>query len=208
MRIEIEHIDQVGHKRRRNVDVSYLAFLKHFAVAGQGYLPSVKRLLRVIGSSCWFLDYLSPRTFSAGRFGTPPPERYDPTAQSQFLNLAGKAIGDLLAKRIDQAQVTFGYEAAMALAGHPIQGTRPDLFCVGHQRQFAVEAKGFERSRVSAAEMAGHKMQAASGPLSVHFYVASVAYDFYRSPNCKYHDPVNEDVRYAEALITRLSQQY
>lgn len=208
LRIEIDHVAANGLQQQRLENVQYLAFLKHFAVAGQGYQPSASRLLRIIGSMLWFHDYMNFGTFSTGRFGQPPALRRDPSAQAQFSNLAGKALADLLAKRLDGALVTFGYEAAMACSDLPIVGARPDLFCITNRRQFAVEAKGLSVASVSDRDMRGHKMQAASGPLPVHFCVAAVSYGIFTTPKCRYHDPVAESNEFNRSLASALARHY
>jgi hypothetical protein len=208
LRIDVEYIEGTGSISQRAERISFLGFLKHLAMAGQGYIPTVKEYTRVIGMLLHYIEYLSPTTFNNSHFSEPPPERRDPTEKGQFSNLVGKAFGDLLGKRISGAKVTFGYEAAMSVRGHKIGGGRPDLYCIGDGFQFSIEAKGYDAGHISQKDMIKHKDQSRRGPLAVNFTIASVAYNLYNTVRCKYHDPFNDTVHYNEKLNRRILQIY
>jgi hypothetical protein len=208
MRIHVEFMNGSGYISRRAEDISFLGFLKHLAMAGQGYMPTVKEYIRTIGMLLHYTEYLSLTAFHDSRFSEPPSVRRDPTEKGQFSNLVGKAFADFLGKRISGAKVTLGYEAAMTVQGHKIWGKRPDLYCIGNGFQFAIEAKGYDAGNVSEQQMLEHKDQSRQGPLSVNFTIASVAYDLYDSVKCKYYDPVNEMVEYNQQLNSTLLRLY
>jgi hypothetical protein len=96
----------------------------------------------------------------------------------------------------------------MAIRGHKITGERPDFYCDTGTKQFAIEAKGFERKSVSENRMQTHKDQSSTGPIPVHFTMASVAYDLYSSPKVKYYDPPNDGVEYDSELNLKLRSDY
>ncbi|MBV6447544.1 MAG: hypothetical protein FCKEOINB_01173 [Nitrosomonas sp.] len=96
----------------------------------------------------------------------------------------------------------------MALKGHSISGQRPDFYCDAITGQFAVEAKGFSALNVSDVRMQKYKKQSQTGPLQVHFSVASVSYNLYQSPKIKFYDPVNENIEYDSDLNSRLRDLY
>jgi hypothetical protein len=208
MDIEIEYIDQNRNISTRTETINAFGLLKHIAIAGQGYLPSLKYYTRVFGIFCHYIEYLNPRDLSASRFSQPPPKRRDPTEKGQFSNLVGKGIGDFLSKCLSGAKVTHNYEAAMTIAGLPISGNRPDLYCVGNNFQFALEAKGSSAASISSNEMFGHKKQARSGRLPVNYSVASVSYNLYDRVLCKYHDPFNDNVEFSFKTNQELNRIY
>ena len=208
MEVEAEILDQGGEFGEDTISCSRLAFLKHMAMAGQGFMPSVSKYTRTIGMFFHYIEYLSSAALEASRFSEPPPERQDPTEKGQFSNVVGKALGDLLARRLSGARATLNYEGAMAANGHKIRGRRPDLYCLGEGYQFAVEAKGYETGAISPDTLIEHKDQSRQGPLAVNFTVASVAYNLYRKIKVKYHDPYNEHVGFNEELNFRVLQSY
>ena len=208
MDIQIEYIDQNSNLSNRTESINNFGILKHLAIAGQGYLPSLKRYIRTFGMLCHYIEYLNSSSLNSSKFSLPPQIRRDPTEKAQFSNLAGKAIGDFLSKRLSGAKVTHNYEAAMTGAGFPISGSRPDLYCIGDNFQFAVEAKGFSRSTISSREMLRHKSQASSGRLRVNFSVASVAYNLYAQAKCNYHDPFDHNVELSVAINRELNRRY
>ncbi len=208
MNIDIQYIDQAGNLYKRVESVNTIGLVKHIAIAGQGYLPSIKYYTKTFGIFCHYIEYLNSTSLNDSQFSFPPPERRDPTEKGQFSNLAGKGIGDFLSKRLSGAKVTHNYEAAMTVAGIPISGNRPDLYCIGNNFQFALEAKGFSAATISAKEMLSHKGQAQSGSLPVNFSVASVSYNLYELVRCKYHDPFNDNIQYNAAVNRELNRIY
>ena len=204
----MEYVDQ-----NRNVSISRekigrLGLFKHLAVAGQGYLPSLRYYTRVAGIIFQYIEYMNRGALSANRFSEPPASRRDPTEKGHFSNLVGKGIGDFLAKRLSGAKITHSYEAAMTLAGIKIQGRRPDLYCLGEKVQFAAEAKGYAAGSISAMEMLKYKNQAMSGPLPVNFSIASVSFNLYERVCCKYYDPFDRAVEFNSSLNSELNRLY
>src|SRR5208283_2967007 len=165
MDILIEYIDQAREVSNRTESINAFGLMKHIAIAGQGYLPSIKYYTRICGIFCHYIEYLNRTALTTSSFSLPPSIRRDPTEQGQFSNLVGKGLGDFLSRQLSGAKVTHSYEAAMILAGIPISGNRPDLYCIGDTFQFALEAKGFSAASISAKEMLKYKNQAQSGPL-------------------------------------------
>lgn len=208
MDIKVEYIDQNGSFSNQIESINILGLLKHLAIAGQGYLPSLKYYIRIAGVFLRFIDYLDKYALANSHFSEPPVIRRDPTEKGYFSNLAGKGIADFLTKRLSNAKITHNYEAAMTIAGFPIKGSRPDLYCIGKNYQFAVEAKGFSSYSISSSDMVYHKNQSMAGPLPVNFSVASVSYRLYQDVNCKYHDPYKSNIEYASILNSRLNKQY
>lgn len=206
MQIAVEIIDKNNQFRREIFGCNKFAFIKHMAMAGQGFMPSVAKYTRMVGMYCHYIEYLSSIALNDSHLSVPPPERQDPTEKGHVSNVVGKAIGDFLARRVSGAQATLNYEGAMAAAGHPIRGSRPDLYCVGNGEQFALEAKGYTAG--SSGPMHGHKSQALEGPLPVNFAVASVSYDLYREIKVKYHDPSDDSVPFNQELNLRLLRAY
>ncbi|MGB5634043.1 MAG: hypothetical protein WBM44_14835 [Waterburya sp.] len=96
----------------------------------------------------------------------------------------------------------------MILKGHCLKGARPDFYCDNLQQQFAIEAKGYKQPSVSKKEMDKHKAQSTTGPISVNFSVASVAFNLYKHPTIKFYDPVNDSVEYDDELNLQLRSQY
>jgi hypothetical protein len=205
MKLKVEHLDDKGQFQNLEFNLSYLQFIKHLAFAGMGVDKFRYRLLRFSGFMLEFVEYFGSQP---DKFTIPEVIFHDPTELGQISNRIGKALADFLAKKIYKAKYTHNYEDAMVQHGHPIMGKRPDLYCDTLSRQFAVEAKGFKVSTVSANKMNDYKSQSKEGPVPVHFSVASVAYNLYKAPTVKFHDPVGGDVTYAEDINKKLIAIY
>lgn len=208
MKIEVEYIDLSKKKFNNIYNISLLAFIKHMAIAGQGYSPKPYKLMRTLGM---FVHYnLYTRNFSAksNKFSEPPIILSDPTEKGHFSNLAGRAIADYLSKRIHKSKLTVTYEAAMKIIDKPYTGPRPDLIAFNKSKCFTIEAKGY--SKLGPGDMNAHKIQAGSGSpkITVNFSVASVAYGLYESIKVKYHDPINDDEPFNVELLAQLSREY
>lgn len=206
MNISVEHIDTTGTTHNRTFQMSRLAFVKHMAIARQGYAPRPQKLLRTIGMFFHYSYYIQRQAFNSDRFSEPPTPLSDPTEKGQFSNLAGKAIADFLSKRIDNSLYTVNYEAAMRLQGHLLTGQRPDLISYSPTAIFSLEAKG--RHQNSSGNMITHKTQAQSGPIPVNFSVACVSYNLFNQVTCKYHDPFNDNVQYDNVSLQALTRNY
>lgn len=207
MNLEIVYKDEKGVEHKKNERMSYLSFIKHLAIAGQGHMPSISKFNRSLGMFLHYSNYINIVDFKNDFFSIPSGYKYDPTEKSQFSNLVGKAIADFLSKKISGGKITFNYEAAMKLAGHKITGERPDLLCIG-KKTFAIEAKGFSARTISNKEMKEHKDQSGKGPIKVDFSVASVSYNLYSKVRVNYYDPRNDDSQDNSDIIKELTKQY
>src|SRR5918911_3787125 len=87
MNISVEHIDTAGTTHNRTFQMSRLAFVKHMAIAGQGYAPKLQKLLRSIGMFFHYSYYIQRQAFNNDRFSEPPVPLSDPTEKGQFSNL-------------------------------------------------------------------------------------------------------------------------
>ena len=210
MNISVEYKDTHGIISNQTHRMSRLAFAKHLAIAGQGYAPAPRKLLRTIAMFLHYSYYTRSGAFNNDRFSEPPVALSDPTEKGQFSNLAGKAIADFLSKRIDRSFFTVNYEAAMRLNRIPLsiagrQVKRPDLLAFTANSTFAIEAKGFSGWY---GNMAYHKAQSQSGGIPVNYTIASVSYDLYNNVKCKYHDPFNDNVSFDNELFSGLTRNY
>jgi hypothetical protein len=210
MNITVEYKDTLGVISNQIHSMSRLAFAKHLAVAGQGYAPVPRKLLRTMAMFLHYSYYTRPAAFNANRFSEPPTALSDPTEKGQFSNLAGRAIADFLSKRIDRSLYTVNYEAAMRLKRIPLsirgkQVKRPDLLAFTTNSTFAIEAKGFSGG---SGNMNDHKAQSQSGGIPVNYTIASVSHDLYHNVKCKYHDPFNDNVPIDNDLLIGLTRDY
>jgi len=206
LNIEVEYQDIHGVLSHRNYNISKLGLVKHMAIAGQRHAPSSHKILKTIGMFFQFGYYLQSNSLKNDKFSLPPNYLYDPTEKGQFSNIAGKAIADFLAKKIDNAIHTVNYEAAMKMKGMPITGSRPDLLAFTNKSTFAIEAKGYSRSSVN--NMVDHKIQSTTGGIPVNFTVASVSYNLYHKVKCKYYDPYNDNIKFDNELFAKVTKKY
>jgi hypothetical protein len=142
-----------------------------------------------MGAVAWYWDFVQPVASGEDHFGEPIPVLRDPTLKAHFSNLAGRALADFLGREIETSWATLSYEGVLIQSGLPLTGQRPDLLAVNPWRVVALEAKGYVKKFVSAAEIQKHKMQAGQGPLQRHAWAASVAYRLYEQARVKYLDP-------------------
>lgn len=209
MEIEVAHQDRTGAITQKKFNLSSLGLIKHFGLAGQSYGTTIRAIRRAIGAYALYRDYFKRIDLINSRFSKPDAPFYDPTEQGDFSTIAGRALADFLARRIDGATHTFTYEGAMLQAGHTnLNIPRADLYCFNSSKQFAVESKGFDVPSVSNNEMATHKNQSQQGPLKINFSVASVSYNLYTKIKNKYYDPINENQEFNNDLNRKLSEQY
>lgn len=207
MNIPVEYLDPYGNIHNRNYQLTRLAFAKHLAMAGQGYILNPNKLIQAIALMIQYSAYMQRRPFYRdNRFSEPPPLFTDPTQKAQFSNLAGKAIADFLSKQIDNSLMTLGYEGLMRVKGHQISGPRPDLIAFTPNYTIAMEAKG--KTSPYPGNMANHKAQAQSGPFTTNYSVACVSYNLYDGVQCKYHDPENDGAEYDIEALSTLSKDY
>ena len=212
MNIEVKYKNKNGNILDLNYEMSKLAFIKHFAIAGQKYAPHPRKILRALGMLLHYQDYLQRGSFNNNKFSEPPINISDPTEKGQFSNLAGKAIADFLSKRIDNSSFTINYEAAMRIKGIPLsvngkQVRRPDLLAFNQKSEetFAIEVKGYTGG---AGNMDKHKKQSKTGGIDVDFTVASVSYNLYKKVKCKYFDPYNDNIPFDKELFKNLTKEY
>jgi hypothetical protein len=214
MNIDVEYKDVAGKIHNQSYYLSRIAFVKHLAIAGQGYAPTPQKLMRTIGMLLHYGYFLQRGDFyNNNRFSEPPTELSDPTEKGQFSNLAGKAIADFLSKKIGKSIFTVNYEAAMRLQRPPIpvRGQRPDLIAYTQNIQntpnamFALEAKGFSGG---AGNMVIHKNQSTTGGIRVNYTVACVSYNLFSRTKCNYHDPFNDNVSFDNSSLAYLTRKY
>lgn len=203
MNIPVEYKDSKGVISTKNYKLTRLGFIKHLAIAGQGYAPKSQNLLRTIGMLLHYSYYIERTAFNNNRFSTPPLILSDPTEQGQFSTLAGKAIADFLSKKIDKSIFTTNYEG---IASRPLIGQRPDLVAFTKNQQFTLEAKG--RNQSNPGNMTEHKKQASSGNYPRHFSVACVSYNLFSQVTCNYHDPLNENIPYDNVGLQKVTKKY
>jgi hypothetical protein len=208
MILEIERKDKKGNITNLQEKMPWLAYIKHMAISGQSFSPFINKLKKMLGMFFVYSDYLGLSSYRNSSFSKPAPPFYDQTTTAQFSNIAGKAIADFLAKKLDKAIISFNYDAALKISGLPVQGIRPDLLCANSTDIFSIEAKGFSKINVSQNEMDGYKQQARSGPIRVKFCVASVSYNIYNKVKVKYYDPINNSFVQNGELVKKLTIQY
>lgn len=205
MEIKVEYKDANGQIHNQKHNLTRIAFAKHLAVAGQGYAPRLRKILRTVGMLLHYSYYMKDSEMRKNKFSQPPAKLSDPTEKSQFSNLAGKAIADFLSKQIDNSRFTVNYEAAMRINKLPIIGERPDLIAFQNNSMFSIEAKGYSGSY---GDMNAHKLQSQSGGIPVNFSIASVSYNLYKGIRCKYYDPINEKVEFDNELFEMVTKKY
>ncbi|MFX0182942.1 MAG: hypothetical protein ACFE95_07660 [Candidatus Hodarchaeota archaeon] len=213
MLLDVEIKDHNGVVTNRDIEMPYLAFLKHMAIAGQGYFPTlrsppfIRKYHRFFSMRQRYKEYIDRNTYQNSAFSEPSSIFSNPSEKAEFSRIAGYAIADYLTRRIDGALISFNYEAVLKILRIPIS-RRPDLLCYNPDGPFSVETKGLERRSVNSTDMKEHKKQAKSGPYPVNFFIASVAYSLYNNVKVKYHDPKNEDFNNDQDLLTRISKRY
>lgn len=205
MRYKLLHLTANGALNEESGDIGYLAFCKHLAFAGIGIHRSPMLAFRYMG---FFFEWQQFWADNPDFFSIPSPFDNDPTERNYISNRIGRAFADYFAKRQYGARFTHSYEDVMVRFGFSVVGERPDLYCDNLTHQFAVEAKGFGRHSISNNEMNIHKSQSLTGPVPVHFTVASVAFDLYRNPKIKFYDPLNEKVQYSNEINLQLRSLY
>lgn len=209
MELEVIHQDLSGTKTNKIINISIVGLLKHFGLAGQDYGTTLRAIRRAIGAYFYYYDYFERASLINSRFSKPANYFYDPTDQGDFSTIAGRAIADYLARRINNATHTVTYEAAMKMNGFTdMRVSRADLYCYNSTKQFAIESKGFGVRTVSDNAMNTHKNQSGQGPLYIDFSVASVSFNLYDKIKTKYYDPINENGGYNEELNRKLSIDY
>jgi len=191
MNIKVEYKDSQGNITNQNYPLTYLGILKYLAIAGQGYMPTLKKFWRTLGMFLVYAEYLDIcRFYNKNAFSIPVGYFYDPTEKNHFSNLIGKAIADFLAKTISHAQITLNYEAEMKKRNMKIKGKRPDLFCIAKPYTFSIEAKGYSSQYVGNKRInAFIKNRKVAQPIKVNFSIISISYNIYSSIKVKYYDP-------------------
>ena len=213
MELKIYHKKKESDSSTENktITMTYPAFIKHIAIAGQGKGHTLRKFRRWLGMFLYYYDYLEYQDFNKGHFSHPKGTCYNPTEQSHFSNLAAIAIADFFAKKIDGTVYTDVYEAAMKKEDLASKGQRPDLiaYIPNQSKQFAIEAKGYTRKKVSDDEMKKIKAQAKAGGIPVAFSIACASYNLYEKVTCKYYDPPGDDnATFDEETFKALTKQY
>lgn len=173
-----------------NYSMSWLAFLKHLAIAGMNYAPTTHKLFRLIGMYAQFSYYMNREDFRADHFSSPPDAFIDPTEKAHFSNLTGLAFADFLSKRISNAHFTVKYEASLKKKRIPLTGCRPDLLAfISDVSYFSIEAKGLSTRSIRPTDLSVWKRQAQCGAIQGQFSMVSVVYNMYNQVKCIYEDP-------------------
>ena len=137
---------------------------------------------------------------------------YDPDEISMMSRLVGRSVADIYAKSHYGGTFTICYEHCCKWAGLSPFGKRPDFLSVdwGAMQVFSVEAKGFSKSSVSAAEFAAHKLQSTSSDpfFGAAYGVASITYDIYSSLKVRIEDPRTDQPQADPDLIRQLIESY
>lgn len=211
MNLNVIQKDKTGTTSQRQYQVGLARLLKHIGVAGQNKPLSAFSILRGFGFLAYFYHYVDhPHLlWMPFRFRRNYSSLWDPTDIAQFANIIGKAVADMLARRISGALYTHTYEAALLVKNKTMSGKRPDFYCDTGDKQFALEAKGFTRNNVSDRKMQDFKNQAAAGSLPVHFHVACATYALFDYPIiAKYYDPENDNVVYDHQTSLILARSF
>ena len=137
---------------------------------------------------------------------------YDPDEISMMSKLVGRSIADIYSKSHYGATFTICYEHCCKWAGVPAIGPRPDFLSIdfGAMQAFSVEAKGFSKTSVSAAEFTKHKTQSTTAhPIfGAAFGVASITYDIYSNLKVKIEDPPTAEAVFDEEMMRYLASAY
>lgn len=205
MIFDLELKDGSGVIKNSTETFSFLSFVKHLTFAGVGKYRHPSLIFRYWGILFGYFPYWG---WGGNHFLLPPFIFNDPTEKAAISKQIGRAMADYLSKKIYKSKINYSYEDAMIIKGHPISGSRPDFYCDNLRQQFAVEAKGFAAHSVSNKKMNDNKIQSQAGPLLVNFSIASVAYDLYKNPKVKFHDPLNDNAPYDRELSFQLRSYY
>lgn len=207
------------HLRVRHIDINHVAsdhdlhiglpqFLKSAATVGTGDVRLADVFIGGLSTLFYWRHYFDWPLLRGVRFVRPSGPYYDPTQISDFSTLVGRAIADICARHFSKAIFLHTYEAAMLARRLVMTGPRPDFYCDNGSQQFALEAKGLSDASVSDTQMSAYKQQAQSGPLPVHFAVASATYRIYDDIATKYYDPPSPDAEYSRELNGFLARHY
>lgn len=205
MKYELTHLDAKNIINTFQKKITLCEFVKHVTFAGINSLDFWENPFRYASSLFEFIpSFLSNEDY----FIRHPALKNDPTETAYMSNRIGRAFADLFSKNIYGARFTHSYECAMMFANYDLIEQRPDFYCDTLVEQFAVEAKGYSSSYISGQQMSNHKDQSQTGPLPIHFSVASVAYSLYESPKINFYDPVGDKTNYNHDLNRKLRRAY
>jgi len=209
MQINGTLLDHQGVLHTLAGNVSFPKLIKHAVLAGLGpgfAYPSM------------ITSWIGLALFSGVRFRLKVDhiERihpiYDPDEISMMSKLVGRSIADIYSKSHYGATFTICYEHCCKWIGISPTGPRPDFLSIdlGAMQAFSVEAKGFSKPSVSAAEFAAHKAQSttAAAIFGASYGVASVTYDIYKKLKVRIEDPWVPEPRFNPDLIRQLVEKY
>ncbi len=200
MNILLIQKDTLGVVTKSDRNITLPRLLKSVGSAGELHPSAIRTVMGSLGFLAYYWDYWEFSPFTPFRLRSASMDRLDPTKMGQVSNIIGKALADRFARDISGAVFTHTYEAALAIRKMVHVGKRPDMYCDTLSKQFSMEAKGFSAAGLSDTAMSEHKLQAQSGPIPVHFAIASVSYGLYSRPKCKYYDPVFDGAEYEKEL--------
>lgn len=92
MNIFEEYKDTVSEIYNQIHRITRMAFAKHLALFGQGYVPCIRKLFRSISMFLHYNHYMQSNAFNDDRFSEPPLELSNRKVKGQFSNLAGRFL--------------------------------------------------------------------------------------------------------------------
>ena len=199
MKLKVKHKTRNGEIHDETHTLGYYALIKHIVGAGTGKFSifnSPYHLRKFFGALLYYNEYLNRRDFDHGKFSHPPESSnyYDPTELSQFSCIAGKGIADFLAKQIDNAIFSVGYEAFLKQEGMKLNGTRADLVLFkNNEERFVLESKGrkskYEEKTLNDALQQKQKGLSVLNQYGINFGVVCASFNLYNNIKSYYYDP-------------------
>lgn len=218
MELKVKHKTQNGEIRDETHSLGYYALIKHIVCAGTGRFSifnSLYYLRKSFGMLSYYNEYLNRHDFELGKFSCPPEtsNHYDPTELSQFSCIAGKGIADFLAKRIDNAIFSVGYEAFLKQNRITLRGTRADLVLFKNNgERFVLESKGrkskYEEKTLNDALQQTRKGLSVLSQYEINFGVVCASFDLYNDIKSYYYDPSFGDEIKRNSTLKELSKLY
>lgn len=209
---------QNGEIHDETHSLGYYALIKHIVCAGTGRFSIFNPLYylrKSFGMLSYYNEYLNRHDFELGKFSCPPEtsNHYDPTELSQFSCIAGKGIADFLAKRIDNAIFSVGYEAFLKQNRITLRGTRADLVLFKNNgERFVLESKGrkskYERKTLNDAFQQKQNSRSVLNRCGINFGVVCASFDLYNDIKSYYYDPSFGNEIKRNSTLKELSRLY
>ena len=179
MNISVDFIGIVEMQETKKYNMSKLAFIKHLAIAEQGYLPSLHKLIRTLSRFVLFSPFLKKEAFRDNRFSEPNFFYNDNEPKRLFPGLAGLAFADYLSKRIDKSIFSISFDALHSNSPRSQRVLDPDLLCFSNQFVFGIESKFKNYSR-NSRNWSAPQNQIDLNLLNINYLVFAVTYNVYR----------------------------